>query len=130
MLFKWHFLIHFETIFFLMSILICLQTNLVCYDRLKTTHVQMIYFAGVLVGSIGLGLLSDTWVIITNDTGVFVFAWSLGLLHLFDTNSRYVNLISSLTNLNGLLRLARCHPDSLFLLTYFVRSLWSYLWPY
>jgi len=36
-----------------------LQQNLVCKDKLKTTHTQMIYFAGVLVGALGLGTLSD-----------------------------------------------------------------------
>ncbi|KAJ8315875.1 LOW QUALITY PROTEIN: hypothetical protein KUTeg_008025 [Tegillarca granosa] len=36
------------------------KINLVCDDKLKTTHIQMIYFAGVFTGSILLGLLSDT----------------------------------------------------------------------
>ncbi|KAJ8315874.1 hypothetical protein KUTeg_008024 [Tegillarca granosa] len=37
------------------------QENLVCDDRLKTSHAQMIFFGGVLLGSVGLGAMSDAY---------------------------------------------------------------------
>ncbi|XP_033740180.1 organic cation transporter protein-like [Pecten maximus] len=35
------------------------EQNIVCKDKLKTSHAQMIFFGGVLVGAICLGSLSD-----------------------------------------------------------------------
>ncbi|XP_069134928.1 organic cation transporter protein-like [Argopecten irradians] len=35
------------------------EQDIVCEDKLKTSHAQMIFFGGVLVGAIGLGSLSD-----------------------------------------------------------------------
>ncbi|XP_033741750.1 uncharacterized protein LOC117328333 [Pecten maximus] len=35
------------------------EHDIVCNDKLKTTHAQMIYFGGVMVGSVGLGSISD-----------------------------------------------------------------------
>ncbi|XP_033740181.1 organic cation transporter protein-like [Pecten maximus] len=35
------------------------EHDIVCEDKLKTSHAQMIFFGGVLVGAIGLGSLSD-----------------------------------------------------------------------
>ncbi|XP_021380019.1 organic cation transporter protein-like isoform X2 [Mizuhopecten yessoensis] len=35
------------------------EHDIVCDDKLKTSHAQMIFFGGVLVGAIGLGSLSD-----------------------------------------------------------------------
>ena len=35
------------------------QHNLVCGDALKTSHAQLIFYCGVLVGDLGFGLLSD-----------------------------------------------------------------------
>ncbi|KAK3097630.1 hypothetical protein FSP39_011541 [Pinctada imbricata] len=35
------------------------KNNLVCSEALKTSHAQMIFYFGVLVGDIGFGMLSD-----------------------------------------------------------------------
>ena len=35
------------------------QHNLVCDDALKTSHAQLVFYFGVLVGDIGFGMLSD-----------------------------------------------------------------------
>lgn len=35
------------------------QENLVCDDALKTSHAQMVFYFGVLVGDLGFGMLSD-----------------------------------------------------------------------
>lgn len=37
--------------------------NLVCDDSIKTSHAQMIFYGGVLVGDLGFGILSDKWVL-------------------------------------------------------------------
>ncbi|CAC5357793.1 SLC22A4_5 [Mytilus coruscus] len=35
------------------------EQNLVCTDKLRTSHASMIFFGGVLAGAFGLGTLSD-----------------------------------------------------------------------
>ncbi|XP_069135010.1 organic cation transporter protein-like isoform X2 [Argopecten irradians] len=35
------------------------EHDIVCGDKMKTSHAQMIFFGGVLIGAIGLGSLSD-----------------------------------------------------------------------
>jgi len=35
------------------------KQNLVCGDKLKTSHASMVFFGGVLLGAFGLGTLSD-----------------------------------------------------------------------
>lgn len=35
------------------------EQNFVCDDALKTSHLQLVYYFGVLVGDLGFGLLSD-----------------------------------------------------------------------
>jgi hypothetical protein len=42
--------------------LIILQMNIVCDDAIKTSHVGMLYFAGVFTGSLLLGAFSDAYV--------------------------------------------------------------------
>ncbi|KAJ8314449.1 hypothetical protein KUTeg_006599 [Tegillarca granosa] len=36
------------------------KNNLVCDDKLKTSHAQMVFYFGVLVGDLSFGILSDT----------------------------------------------------------------------
>lgn len=49
----------FTDILYLFQFGVSLQMNLVCDDAIKTSHAQIIFYGGVLVGDVSFGILSD-----------------------------------------------------------------------
>jgi len=39
-----------------------MQQDFVCDEALKTSHIQLAFYFGVLVGDLGFGLLADMYV--------------------------------------------------------------------